>query len=211
MDLNEIKENVINGNKKETEDLVNQALSEGTAAADILNTSMIPAMDEVGTRFEKGDFFVPEMLIAARAMKAGIAILKPLLAESGVAPRGKVVIGTVRGDLHDIGKNLVGLMLEGGGFEVVDLGTDVSVEKFIDAVKSERPHVLAMSALLTTTMSSAAEVIESLEKEGLRGTVKVMFGGAPVTDVYAEKIGADGYASDAAAAVKKARALLKKD
>lgn len=211
MELQELMENVINGNRNGTQDLVNQALGQGIKAGTILQESLIPAMDEVGTRFEKGDFFVPEMLIAARAMKAGIAILKPLLVESGVDSAGKVVIGTVKGDLHDIGKNLVGLMLEGGGFEVIDLGTDVSVEKFIGAVKSENPQILGMSALLTTTMSSAGEVVRSLEKEGLRGQVKVMFGGAPVTQAYVEQIGADGYAPDAAVAVKKARELLKKD
>jgi 5-methyltetrahydrofolate--homocysteine methyltransferase len=211
MELTEIKESVINGNMKDTQDLVNQALSKGSEARVILKESLIPAMDEVGARFEKGDFFVPEMLIAARAMKAGIEILKPLLTESGVDSAGKVVIGTVKGDLHDIGKNLVGLMLEGGGFEVIDLGTDVSVEKFIEAVKSEKPHLLGMSALLTTTMTSAGEVIQALEKEGLRDQIKVMFGGAPVTQAYTEKIGADGYAPDAAVAVKKARELLKKD
>ena len=211
MDLKELKESVIKGDMKNTQDLVSQALKEGTEAGNILKESLIPAMDEVGTRFEKGDYFVPEMLIAARAMKAGIEILKPLLADSGVESAGKVIIGTVKGDLHDIGKNLVGLMLEGGGFEVIDLGTDVSGEKFIEAVKSEKPHIIGMSALLTTTMSSAVEVIQSLEKEGLRSEVKVMFGGAPVTQAYVEQIGADGYAPDAAVAVKKARELLQKD
>jgi len=208
MNLKELKENIINGDMKGTQNLVHQALSEGTKAGIILNDALIPAMDEVGCRFEKGDFFVPEMLIAARAMKAGIEILKPLLAEGGVESAGKVLIGTVKGDLHDIGKNLVGVMLEGGGFEVIDLGTDVNNQKFIEAVKSNRPHILAMSALLTTTMSSAVEVIQALEKEGLRNSVKVIFGGAPVTEDYAKKIGADGYAPDAAAAVKIVRALL---
>jgi len=211
MELKELKEDVINGDMNGARDHVNQALGEGNAPGAILKEALIPAMDEVGARFEKGDFFVPEMLIAARAMKAGIEILKPLLTESGVESAGKVVIGTVKGDLHDIGKNLVGLMLEGGGFEVIDLGTDVSVEKFTEAVRSEKPQILGMSALLTTTMSSAAEVIQSLEKEGLRDQIKVMFGGAPVTQAYVEQIGADGYAPDAAVAVKKARELLKKD
>ena len=211
MNLDELKQSVIKGDMKGTQDLVNQALNKGVEAGNILKDALIPAMDEVGNRFEKGDFFVPEMLIAARAMKAGIEILKPLLADSGVESAGKVVIGTVKGDLHDIGKNLVGLMLEGGGFEVIDLGTDVSGEKFIEAVKSQKPHILGMSALLTTTMTSAVDVIKSLEKEGLRSKVKVMFGGAPVTEGYVEQIGADGYAPDAAVAVKKARELLQKD
>lgn len=208
MALNKLKENVINGDMKGAQDVVNQALGQGILPGTILKEALIPAMDVVGTRFEQGEFFVPEMLIAARAMKAGIAILKPLLLESGVEPAGKVVIGTVKGDLHDIGKNLVGLMLEGGGFEVIDLGTDVSVEKFVEAVRNENPDILGLSALLTTTMTAAAEVIQSLEKEGLRGQVKVMFGGAPVTQAYATQIGADGYAPDAAVAVKKARELL---
>jgi 5-methyltetrahydrofolate--homocysteine methyltransferase len=165
-------------------------------------------MDVVGNRFENGEFFVPEMLIAARAMKAGIEILRPKLAESGVSAVGKVIIGTVKGDLHDIGKNLVGLMLEGGGFEVVDLGTDVPVEKFIEAAKAEKPDILAMSALLTTTMTSAADVVRALENEGLRSNVKVMIGGAPVTIDFMNRIGADGYAPDAASAVKKAREFV---
>lgn len=211
MNLDELKENVIKGDMNGTKDLVNQAVGEGTEARVILQESLIPAMDEVGIRFEKGDFFVPEMLIAARAMKAGIEILKPLLIESGVESAGKVILGTVKGDLHDIGKNLVGLMLEGAGFEVIDLGTDVDGEKFVKAVRSEKPQLLGMSALLTTTMSSAVEVIQTLEKEGLRDEVKVMFGGAPVTEAYTEQIGADGYAPDAAVAVKKARELLQKD
>jgi 5-methyltetrahydrofolate--homocysteine methyltransferase len=211
MELKELEESVINGDMNGTRDLINQALNQGTAAGVILKESLIPAMDEVGARFEKGEFFVPEMLIAARAMKTGIEILRPLLAESGVESAGKVVLGTVKGDLHDIGKNLVGLMLEGAGFEVVDLGTDVSGDKFVQAIKSENPQLLGMSALLTTTMSSSVEVIRSLEEEGLRQSVKVMIGGAPVTQGYAEQIGADGYAADAALAVKKARELVKKE
>jgi 5-methyltetrahydrofolate--homocysteine methyltransferase len=211
MNLDELKGHVIKGDMNGTQDLVNQALGEGVEARAILQESLVPAMDEVGIRFEKGDFFVPEMLIAARAMKAGIAILKPQLIESGVESAGKVILGTVKGDLHDIGKNLVGLMLEGAGFEVIDLGTDVDGEKFVNAVRSEKPQILGMSALLTTTMSSAVEVIQTLEKEGLRDEVKVMFGGAPVTQAYTEQIGADGYAPDAAVAVKKARELLQKE
>ena len=208
MDLGKLSESVINGDMKGTQDLVRQALEQGLPPGTVLKEALIVAMDEVGSRFEKGDFFVPEMLIAARAMKSGIAILKPLLSDSGVESAGKVVLGTVKGDLHDIGKNLVGLMLEGAGFEVIDLGTDVDGPKFVDAVRTEKPQLLGMSALLTTTMSSAVEVIQSLEKEGLRSGVKVMFGGAPVTQAYTEQIGADGYAPDAALAVKKARELL---
>ena len=164
-------------------------------------------MDEVGRRFEAGEYFVPEMLIAGRAMKAGIEKLRPLLAASGIKPLGKAVIGTVKGDLHDIGKNLVGLMLEGAGFEVIDVGADVTPEAFLDAVKTNTPDIVGMSALLTTTMTSASDVIKLLEESGLRDSVKVMFGGAPVTQEYVDQIGGDGYAPDAASAAKRAKEL----
>ncbi|MBW1711161.1 MAG: corrinoid protein [Deltaproteobacteria bacterium] len=208
MDLNAIRTAVIEGNALAVENGVKEALEAKISAESILIEALVPAMDEVGKRFEAGDFFVPEMLIAARAMKTGIALLRPLLAELGVEPVGKVVIGTVKGDLHDIGKNLVGLMLEGAGFEVIDVGTDVSIETFVEAVQREEPHLLGMSALLTTTMPSAAEVIKALSDAGLRDKVKVLFGGAPVTEAFTEQIGADGYAPDAAAAVTKAKDLL---
>ncbi|MDE2206591.1 MAG: corrinoid protein, partial [Armatimonadetes bacterium] len=168
----------------------------------------IPAMDEVGRRFEANEYFVPELLIAARAMKGGLEILRPLLAESGGKRAGKVVIGTVRGDLHDIGKNLVGAMLEGGGFEVIDLGVDVSPEQFATAVRDNGAELVAISALLTTTMSGMKSVIETLDKHGMRPGVRVMVGGAPVTQRFADEIGADAFSDNASGAVRVARGLL---
>jgi 5-methyltetrahydrofolate--homocysteine methyltransferase len=208
MDIKAIYEAVIRGDRTAVEAGVKKALEEGTKPDVILNEGLIKAMDEVGKRFESGEFFVPEMLIAARAMKTGVAILGPLLVNSGVKPIGKVVIGTVAGDLHDIGKNLVGLMLEGAGFEVVDLGTDVSSERFVAAVRDEKPSLLGLSALLTTTMSGMTEVIQKLTENKLRDMVKVFIGGAPVTQTFADQIGADAYADDAAAASRKAKELL---
>jgi 5-methyltetrahydrofolate--homocysteine methyltransferase len=208
MDINSIFEAVVRGDRNAVEADVKKAVEEGTAPDLILNEGLIWAMDEVGKRFESGDFFVPEMLIAARAMKAGVAILTPLLVTSGVKPLGKVVIGTVAGDLHDIGKNLVGLMLEGAGFEVIDVGTDVSSERFIEAVRNEKPNLLGLSALLTTTMAGMTEVIKKLNENNLKESLKVFIGGAPVTQIFAEQIGADGYADDAASASRKAKELL---
>ncbi|MBI4768487.1 MAG: corrinoid protein [Deltaproteobacteria bacterium] len=208
MDIKAIYEAVIRGDRTAVEAGVTKALEEGTEPDVILNEGLIKAMEEVGQRFESGDFFVPGMLIAARAMKTGVAILGPLLVNSGVKPIGKVVIGTVAGDLHDIGKNLVGLMLEGAGFEVVDLGTDVSSERFVAAVQDEKPGLLGLSALLTTTMSGMTEVIQKLTENKLRDMVKVFIGGAPVTQTFADQIGADAYADDAAAASRKAKELL---
>jgi 5-methyltetrahydrofolate--homocysteine methyltransferase len=208
MDMSTIYEAVVRGDMAAAESGVKEAVGEGTTPEKVLNEGLIKAMDEVGTRFEAGEFFVPEMLIAARAMKAGIAILRPLLAEAGIEPVGKVVIGTVSGDLHDIGKNLVGLMLEGAGFEVIDVGTDVSADSFVEAVQNEKPQLLGLSALLTTTMTGATEVIQKLNEANIRESVKVMVGGAPVTQAYADQIEADGYASDAASASKKAKELL---
>jgi 5-methyltetrahydrofolate--homocysteine methyltransferase len=176
--------------------------------ADILNQGMIAAMGEVGRLFEEGEYFVPEMLIAARAMQKGLEILKPHLTEADVQSPGKVAIGTVKGDLHDIGKNLVAMMLEGAAFEVIDLGTDVSPERFIQAVRDRGAQIIAMSALLTTTMPNMKNTIEALKEAGLRDKVKVMIGGAPVTQNYADQIGADGFAEDASRAVAKARSLL---
>ena len=208
MDINSIYEAVIRGDRTAVEAGVKKALEEGAEPDVILNEGLILAMDEVGKRFESGEFFVPEMLIAARAMKTGVAILGPRLINSGVKPLGKVVIGTVAGDLHDIGKNLVGLMLEGAGFEVIDVGTDVSSERFIEAVRNEKPNLLGLSALLTTTMSGMTEVINKLIENNLRDKVKVFIGGAPVTQTFADQIGADAYADDAAAASRKAKELL---
>ena len=182
---------------------------EGQRLGDILTKGFIRAMDEVGNRFERGDYYIPEMLIAAKAMKAGLAILRPSLVEAGVATVGRVIIGTIKGDLHDIGKNLVSMILEGGGFEVIDLGTDVTPEKFASAVREYLPDIVGLSALLTTTMPQMKNTIEAIDDLGMRDQVKVIIGGAPVTQEYAEKIGADGYAPDAIKAVILAKSLLR--
>lgn len=206
--IKEIFANVMEGQSEAVKTKVQAALDAGIPAPDILNDGMIAGMAEVGRLFEEGEYFVPEMLIAARAMQAGLALLKPHLIDSGVEAVGKVVIGTVKGDLHDIGKNLVAMMLEGAGFEVVDLGTDVSPEKFVAAARDSNAEIVAMSALLTTTMPGMKTTIEALNASGLRGQVKVLVGGAPVTQDYANLIGADGYSSDASRAVATAKALL---
>jgi 5-methyltetrahydrofolate--homocysteine methyltransferase len=205
--IQEIREAVIEGQAKTVVPKVEQALNEGLAADTILQDALIDAMSEVGRLFEEGEFFVPEMLIAARAMSAALDILKPLLVEQGVNPLGKVAIGTVKGDLHDIGKSLVAMMLEGAGFEIVDLGVDVTPEKFIEALQ-DGAQIVAMSALLTTTMPNMKVTIEAIEQAGLRDKTIIMVGGAPVTQAYADEIGADGYAPDASAAVRKARELI---
>jgi 5-methyltetrahydrofolate--homocysteine methyltransferase len=202
-----IQAGVISGDKDEVETKVQQALQSNLQAEDILSNGLIAAMKEVGDRFEAGDFYVPEMLIAARAMQSGLALLKPMLLESGIQSMGKVVIGTVKGDLHDIGKNLVAMMLEGAGFEIIDLGTDVSVEKFVSAAKEQRANLMGMSALLTTTMGNMKAVVSGLKEAGIREDVKVMIGGAPVTEAYAKEIGADGFAPDASRAVSLAKTL----
>jgi len=207
-DLQAIAENLINGNAPAVKQGVEEVLAEGVSAGEILNGALVPAMDEVGYRFKNNIFYVPEVLIAARAMHAGMDVLKPLLADSDVPTAGKVIIGTVKGDLHDIGKNLVCMMLEGGGFEVIDLGVDTSPEKFVATIRDEQPQIVGMSALLTTTMVNMRTTIEALSKAGVRDQVKVMIGGAPVTQRYADEIGADGYAPDAASAVDLARSLV---
>jgi 5-methyltetrahydrofolate--homocysteine methyltransferase len=206
--IQSIRENVINGQKAEVELWVHKAIDAQLPADEILNSGLIAAMKEVGSRFEAGDFFVPEMLVAARAMQAGLAILKPLLVSGGIESSGKVVIGTVKGDLHDIGKNLVAMMLEGAGFEVVDLGTDVSPEQFITAIKDGYANLVGMSALLTTTMTNMKTIIAALKEAGIRDQVKVLVGGAPVTEKFANDIGADGYAPDASRAVTLAKDLM---
>lgn len=207
-DLNALAEAIINGKKEDAEQITKQALDEGLSPAEILNEGLIKGMSVVGEKFKNNEFYVPEVLIAARAMKAAMEILRPLLTESGVEPVGKVAIGTVKGDLHDIGKNLVAMMLEGGGFQVIDLGIDVGPEKFIQAVTDQDVQIVAMSALLTTTMPSMKVTIDALKEAGIRDKVKVLIGGAPVTQAYADEIGADGYARDAASAVDKAKELL---
>ncbi|MEN6548721.1 MAG: corrinoid protein [Armatimonadia bacterium] len=207
-DLQGIAEAVIRGDREAVANLTKAAVDEGTSAEQIINDGLIAGMGVVGAKFKANEFYVPEVLIAARAMHAGMDIIKPLLAASGVQPRGTIAIGTVKGDLHDIGKNLVAMMLEGGGYEVLDLEVDVAPEKFVDAVKSQGAQIVALSALLTTTMPSMKDTIEALKEAGVRDQVKVMIGGAPVTQNYADEIGADGYSPDAASAVDKAAELL---
>ena len=204
--LNKIHQTVMEGDMGGTQENVQTALDAGVSAADILQKGLIPAMGEVGRLFEEGEYFVPEMLIAARAMKAGLAIIQPLLVDSGVEPVGKVAIGTVKGDLHDIGKNLVAMMLEGAGFEIVDLGTDVSPENFVAAIK-DGVNIIGLSALLTTTMPGMQTTIKAIAESGLRDKVKIIIGGAPVTAEYAAQIGADGYAPDASQAATLAKTI----
>ena len=206
-----IFESIIKGDQVSTRHYVQQAIEKGIDPASILKDGMIAAMAEVGHLFEIGEYYVPEMLISARAMQSGLVILKPYLQESKVKSAGKVVIGTVKGDLHDIGKNLVAMMLEGAGFEIIDLGSDVSPEKFVEAVKVEKPDVMALSALLTTTMLNMNSTVNALQEAGLRDQVKVMIGGAPVTEEYAHQIGANGFANDASRAVTMAKALVAKN
>ena len=207
--MEKIYQAVLVGDLETTVEEVKAALDANVSASEILQNGLIAAMGEVGRLFEEGDFYVPEMLIAARSMQAGMEILKPLLVEAGVEPIGRVVIGTVKGDLHDIGKNLVSMMLEGGGFEVVDLGVDVAPDKFVAALK-DGVELLGLSALLTTTMTSMENTIAAIEEAGLRKRIKIIIGGAPVTAEYAHKIGADGYAPDAGQAVKLAKSLIGK-
>jgi 5-methyltetrahydrofolate--homocysteine methyltransferase len=207
LELKEIYQGVINGKQNVVGEGVQAALDEGVAPSTLLFEYLIPAMAEVGERFERNEFFVPEMLIAARAMQAGLSLLKPLLAESGVESIGTIAIGTVKGDLHDIGKNLVSMMMEGAGFEVIDLGVDASPEKFVEAAQ-KGADAIAMSALLTTTMPSMKTTLDALVEAGLRDKVKVLIGGAPVTQAYCDQIGADGYAPDASSAARRAKALL---
>ncbi|HQG45208.1 MAG TPA: corrinoid protein, partial [bacterium] len=194
--IEQLAENVIAGNAAKVEEYTQSALAEGLAPEEILNKGLIAAMDVVGDKFRNNEFYVPEMLIAARAMKAGIKLLRPRLIETGIKPIGRFVIGTVKGDLHDIGKNLVSMMMEGAGFEVIDLGVDVSADKFIAAVKEYQPHIVGLSALLTTTMLNMKETITAMQATGVRDQVKVVIGGAPVTRQYADEIRADGFATD---------------
>jgi corrinoid protein of di/trimethylamine methyltransferase len=210
VELKQLYDAVLNGNAKAAKAVTEQALAEGVDPQKIVTEHMIPAMDEVGRRFEKNEYFVPELLIAARAMKTALQLVAPLLKAKGAQPAGRVAIGTVKGDLHDIGKNLVAAMLEGGGFEIIDLGVDVTPEKFIAAVKEKNANLIALSALLTTTMPMMKTTVESLKTSGVRSQVKIMIGGAPVTQKYAEEIGADGYADNASSAVTLARSLVAK-
>ena len=207
MELKTLYDAVVNGEIEEVHVGVKAALADNIPADRILNEALIPAMAEVGRLFEAQEYYVPEMLISAKAMQGGLALLKPLLAASGAAAGPKAAFGTVKGDLHDIGKNLVIMMLEGAGFQVTDLGVDVHPEKFIEAVK-DGVQLIGMSAMLTTTMPNMKVTIDALKEAGVRDEVKIMVGGAPLTQVYAEQIGADGYSQDASAAVRRARELL---
>ena len=206
--MNRIKTAVIDRKRDEIENLVNEAVAEGIPAGTVVNEALIAAMDVVGRRFSSGEIFVPEMLVSALTMKMGLEILKPLLVGSAATSRGTILMGTVRGDLHDIGKNIVIMMLEGAGFKVVDLGVDATVEKVVAKVEEIKPDIVGLSALLTTTMPEMQNVIRELESRGLREKVKVIVGGAPVDAKFAEKIGADGYGQDAAEAVELARSLV---
>jgi len=208
VDFEKLSNSVIKGNREEVVELTQEAIDEGVKPTEIINQGLINGMNVVGKRFKAGDMFVPEVLMAAKAMKGGMELVQPLLVEGEMEEAGRVVLGTVAGDLHDIGKNLVGMMMESGGLEVTDLGTDVEADEFVECIREVKPHVLGMSALLTTTMLEMKDVIEVLEEEGLRDDVKVIVGGAPVTREFADEIGADGWAPDAASAKDLAFELL---
>jgi corrinoid protein of di/trimethylamine methyltransferase len=206
-DLQKLYDAILNGDAKTAAAVAGEALAAGVDPLELVTRHMIPAMDEAGRRFESEEFFVPELLIAARAMKGALQLVRPLLAERGAEPAGRVAIGTVKGDLHDIGKNLVASLLEGGGFEVIDLGADVAPEKFVEAVAEKGANLVCLSALLTVTMPAMKTIIEALRAGGVRDRVKVLVGGAPVTARYAAEIGADGYGENASVAVALARRL----
>ena len=206
--IDEIKEATISGNREKTTTAIDQALADGMAPGEVIQTGLIAAMAVVGEKFKNNEIYVPEMLIAARAMKAGLAKLKPLMVDGDVDALATVVLGTVKGDLHDIGKNLVGIMMEGAGCKIYDLGVDISPEKFTEAVKEHKPQFIGMSALLTTTMPAMKETIEALENAGIRKDVKVLVGGAPVTQKFADEIGADGFAENAAEVVDSIKSMI---
>lgn len=208
MELEKIAESLLKGDSKTVRDLVQSAIEKGLPIDKILNEGLIAGMSIVGEKFKNNEIYIPEVLLAARAMKAGMELLRPHLVKSGIKPIAKFAIGTVKGDFHDIGKNLVAMMMEGAGFEVIDLGIDCGPEKFIAAIKEHNVQIIGMSALLTTTMLQMKNILQALEKESLRTKVKAMVGGAPVTQSYCDEIGADGYAPDAASAVEKAKQLL---
>jgi 5-methyltetrahydrofolate--homocysteine methyltransferase len=208
-DLKQLYDSVVSGDAKATQAITQQALADGVDPLKLVNEYMVPAMDEVGRRCEANEYFVPELLISARAMKAALELIRPLLTARGDQPLGRVAIGTVKGDLHDIGKNLVGSLLEGGGFEVIDLGVNVTPEKFIATVNEKNANIIAMSALLTTTMPAMKTTIDALKQAGVRGKVKVLIGGAPITQKYADEIGADGYSENAVGAVALAKKAVK--
>lgn len=206
--LEDLAAEVIKGEADVAKNLTEEALSQNISAGDILNSGLVAGMNVISERFKNNEIFIPEVLVAARAMKAGMQIIRPLLAEANVDPLGKIIIGTVGGDLHDIGKNIVAMLLEGAGFEVVDLGADVTKEKFMEFTEKENPDVLGMSALLTTTMVFMKDMVQSLEESGLKDKIKVIVGGAPITQSYADEIRADGYAPDAASAVDLVKSVM---
>jgi 5-methyltetrahydrofolate--homocysteine methyltransferase len=207
-DYGELATALINGKAPVVRELTEKALGGGESPQDVLNKGLVAGMAVVGEKFKNNEFYVPEVLIAARAMKSAMEVLRPKLAETGVEPKARVAIGTVQGDLHDIGKNLVAMMMEGAGFEIVDLGVDVKPEVFVQAVKEKKTRIVALSALLTTTMPAMKDTIQAIQEAGIRGECKIMIGGAPVTQNYADEIGADGYSPDAASAVDKANELI---
>ena len=206
--LEELAAEIVKGDADAAKDLTEKALSQDLTAEEILNQGLVSGMNVISEQFKNNEIFIPEVLVAARAMKAGMQIIRPLLAEANVESQGKVIIGTVGGDLHDIGKNIVAMLLEGAGFEVIDLGADVAKEKFLEAAERENPDILGISALLTTTMIFMKDMVKALEESGLKEKVKVIIGGAPITQSYADEIGADGYAPDAASAVDMVRGIL---
>jgi 5-methyltetrahydrofolate--homocysteine methyltransferase len=206
--IEKLKNKVIEGNLEEAPGVTGEALGAGVDPQKIIDQALISAMDEVGEKFAAGDLFIPEMLLSAKTMEAALAVLRPLIAEKGIKAKAKVVFGTVEGDVHDIGKNLVIMMMQGAGFEVHDLGTNVSAEKFYGAVQAYKPDLFCMSALLTTTQGAMAGTVQYLKEKGIRESVKVMVGGAPITEAFAREVGADGYAPDAGTAVEKAKMLL---
>ena len=206
--LSEISTLVIEGNFSDMPAKTEAALEEGFEAGEVLNKGLMPGMDHVGVEFKAGNMFVPEVLRSAKTMQAAMDIIRPMLADTDTKTSGKILLGTVKGDLHDIGKNLVGMMCEGAGFEIVDLGKDVEPETFVEAVKEHKPHVLGMSALLTTTMRAMERTIKALEEAGVRDTIKIMVGGAPVTKDFSDQIGADGYAANAASASEMAKRFV---
>ncbi len=207
--IEELAQSLIEGKKDRVEALTKQAMDSGVSIDEILNKGLIGGMDVVGERFKQADMFIPEVMLSAQAMKAGMALVMPLLKSAGFRAQGKVILGTVKGDIHEIGKNLVGVMLNGAGFEVIDVGVDVPAKKFVEAATEQGAQIIAMSALLTVTMPAMRDTVEELKKAGLRSRVKTLIGGATVTQRYADEIGADGYARDAASAVLKARELVK--
>lgn len=211
VDLTNISEALIEGDAPTVKELTEKALQEGVPPIDIINKGLVKGMDVVGEEFRKMEISVPEVLISARAMHTSLEILKPLLAEHDVKPSGTLIIGTVKGDIHDIGKNLVGMLMEGAGFKVIDLGVDVPASTFIQKIKEESPDIVGMSALLTVTMQEMGDIITAIKEAGLRDDVKILIGGAPVTQEFATSIGADGYGEDARDAVEKAKSLLNID